>query len=195
MADQSQGLPREIWAIEAKSWASVPNWRGRRPRSRQGRAWQAVCCPPSLRCRPARGPSSKALSSVLEGHDLLGQRQQSWNSNPVPPPSSRHPHPLVPRWPRCGTQASPASLSRGPGIRPAFTAGHSLPLEGPRARTPHLGTRELRLSPAPQKPRFPHLSNGNQNNGPGVLLTIAQICVFQAFFFFFLVSSTEILVP
>lgn len=29
MADQSQGLPREIWAIEAKSWASVPNWRGR----------------------------------------------------------------------------------------------------------------------------------------------------------------------
>ena len=119
MAGQSQGLPREIWAVEAKSWASVPHWTGGRLRSRQGRAWQAICCPPSLHCGPAGGPSFKALSSVPEGHDLLGQRQQSWSSNPVPPPSSRHPHPLVPRWPRCGTQASPALLSRGPDIRAA----------------------------------------------------------------------------
>ena len=119
MAGQSQGLPREIWAAEAKSWASVPHWTGGRLRSRQGRAWQAICCPPSLHCGPAGGPSFKALSSVPEGHDLLGQRQQSWSSNPVPPPSSRHPHPLVPRWPRCGTQTSPALLSRGPDIRAA----------------------------------------------------------------------------
>ena len=188
MAGQSQGLPREIWAIEAKSWPSVPHWKGGRPRSRQGRAWQAVCCPPSLLCGLAGGPSFKALSSVPEGHDLLGQRRQSWNSNPMPPPSSRHPHPLVPRWPRCGTQASPASLSMGtrhqsckPEALPSQPVMHS-PWRDPRARTLHPGTQEPRLSPTPQKPRFPHLSNGNQNDGSGVLLRIAQICVFQAFF-------------
>lgn len=156
MADQSQGLPREIWAIEAKSWASVPNWRGRRPRSRQGRAWQAVCYPPSLRYRPAGGPSSKALSSVLEGHDLLGQRQQSWNSNPVPPPSSRHPHPLVPRWPRCGTQASPASLSREPGIR----AASQRPCLHSRSLTP-LGGTQRKDSP-PRDPGAPSVPSPSE---------------------------------
>lgn len=178
---------------------------GRLPGPRQGRAWQAVCYPPSSAIGRQEWPSSRLFPSVLEGHDLLGQRQQSWNSNPVPPPSSRHPHPLVPRWPRCGTQASPALAEQGtrhqsckPEALPSQPVTHSL--GGTQRKDSHPGTREP-VCPQPLRSLgFLYLSNGNQNNGPGVLLTIARdLCLSGLFFFFFLllflVSSTEILVP
>lgn len=114
------------------------------PGSRQGRAWQAACYPPSLRYRPCEGHLLR-LFPVLEGQDF---RPETTEREFKPSASSKlqTSTPSGPQMAEMWTQASPGSLSREPGIRagkpggPAFTAGHSLlggtqrkglPLQGP----------------------------------------------------------------